>query len=86
MSRRRTENNIKTDIGEARWGDIDWIDLAQDGEKSRVLVKAVINLRVPYDAEKFLSGRTSGRSSRRAELHSITELVVLFTSNQEVIR
>jgi hypothetical protein len=28
-------------------GDIDWIDLVQDKEKWRALVKAVMNLRVP---------------------------------------
>ena len=36
-------------------GDMDWIDLAQDREKWRALVKAVINLPVPQNAGNFLS-------------------------------
>jgi hypothetical protein len=33
------------DIQKVGWGDMDWIELAQD--KWRVLVTAVMNLRVP---------------------------------------
>jgi hypothetical protein len=29
---------------------MDWIDLAQDRDQWRVLVKTVMNLRVPYNA------------------------------------
>jgi hypothetical protein len=32
------------DLGEIRWGDIDWIGLTQDWYKWRALVNAVINL------------------------------------------
>jgi hypothetical protein len=28
--RRRWEDNIRMDLGEVGWGDVDWIDLAQD--------------------------------------------------------
>jgi hypothetical protein len=34
---------------------MDWIDLAQDSDRWRVLVKAVMNLRVPQNAGKFLT-------------------------------
>jgi hypothetical protein len=34
------------DIGEVGWGDVDWIVLAQDRDKSRALVNSVMNLRV----------------------------------------
>jgi hypothetical protein len=44
--RHRWEDNIKMDLQEAGWG-IDWIELAQDRDRWRVLVKAVMNLRVP---------------------------------------
>jgi hypothetical protein len=46
--RRRWENNIKIDLQEVGCGGMDWIDLAQDRDRWRVLMclKAVMNLRV----------------------------------------
>jgi hypothetical protein len=35
------------DIGEIRWDAIEWIDLAQDRDRWRAFVNAVMNLRVP---------------------------------------
>ena len=43
----RWEDNIKKDIHEAKWGDMDWTDLAQDRDRCQTLVNAVMNLRVP---------------------------------------
>jgi hypothetical protein len=40
-------NNIKMDLLEIGWGGVDWIGLAQDTDKWRALVNAVMNLRVP---------------------------------------
>jgi hypothetical protein len=45
--RRRWEDNIKMDIYEVGCGDVDWIELAQDKDRLRTLVNAVMNLRVP---------------------------------------
>jgi hypothetical protein len=39
-------DNIKMDLLEIGWGGVDWIDLAQDRDKWRALVNAVMNLRV----------------------------------------
>jgi hypothetical protein len=43
----RWVNNIKMDLREIVWDVWDWIDLAEDREQWRALVKTVMNLRVP---------------------------------------
>ena len=46
-SRRRWEDNNKMDLHEVGCGYMDWIGLAQDRDRWRTLVSAVMNLRVP---------------------------------------
>jgi hypothetical protein len=43
----RWVDNIKMDLREVGWGDVDWIDLTQDRNKWRALVNAVMDLGVP---------------------------------------
>jgi hypothetical protein len=45
--RRRWLDNIRMDIVEVGWGDVDWIGLAQDRDRWRALVYSVLNLQVP---------------------------------------
>jgi hypothetical protein len=45
--RRRWVDNIQMDLREIGWDGGDWIDLDQDRDRWRALVKAVMNLRVP---------------------------------------
>jgi hypothetical protein len=45
--RRRWDDNIKMDLQEAKYVGMDWIDLAQDRDRWRAFVNAVMNLRVP---------------------------------------
>jgi hypothetical protein len=40
-------DNIKMDLREVGWDGRDWIDLAQDRDRWRARVNAVMNLRVP---------------------------------------
>jgi hypothetical protein len=35
------------DLVEIRWGDVDWIGLAQDRDKWRAVMNTVLNLQVP---------------------------------------
>ena len=43
----RWEDNTKIDLKEVGWGDMDWIDLAQETDRWRVFVNEVMYLRVP---------------------------------------
>ena len=45
--RRIWEDNIKMDLQEVICGNMDGVDLSQDGDRWRALVTAVMKLRVP---------------------------------------
>jgi hypothetical protein len=45
--RRKWGDNIKMDLREIGFEDVDWINLAQDRDRWRALVNTVMNLRVP---------------------------------------
>jgi hypothetical protein len=51
--RHRWEDNIKMDLQEVGWGGMDWIDMAQDRDRWRVLVSMVMNLWVPQNVGSF---------------------------------
>jgi hypothetical protein len=53
--RRSWEDNIKIELQEVGWVDMDWTDLAQDRDSWRALVNVVMHLRVPYNAGNFLT-------------------------------
>jgi hypothetical protein len=44
--RRRGEDGINMDLGEIRWGGVEWSHLAQDRDRWQAVVNAVMNPRV----------------------------------------
>jgi hypothetical protein len=42
----RKVDNIKINLTEIRWDDMDWINVVQDSDQWRVIVNMVMNLRV----------------------------------------
>jgi hypothetical protein len=61
-------DNVKMDFG---WGGVDWIDLAQNRDKWRALVNAVMNFQVSQNAGKLTSGFTTCGLLSSAQLHRI---------------
>jgi hypothetical protein len=45
--RRRWLNNIRMDLVEVGWGNVNWIGLAQDRDRWRALLDSVLKLWVP---------------------------------------
>jgi hypothetical protein len=73
--RRRWVDNIRMDLGEIGWGDVDWIGLAQDKDMWRALVEEVRHFPVPQNAGKLSSGLTAGGLSNSAQLHRVSQSV-----------
>jgi hypothetical protein len=48
-------DNIQMDLQEGGWKGMDWIYLAQDRDRWRALINAVMNLRVLQNAGSFLT-------------------------------
>jgi hypothetical protein len=64
-------DNIRMDLVEVGWGDVDWIGLAEDRDRWRALVNSVLNLRVSGDAGKLSSVQTTRDLSSSAQLHGV---------------
>ena len=71
--RRRCVDNIRMDLQEVGCGYVDWIGLAQDRDRWRTLVSAVMNLRVPWNAGNFLTSCKAVSFSRRTLHHGVSK-------------
>ena len=71
--RRRWVDNIRTDLQEVGCEYMDGIGLAQDRDRWRMLVSAVKNLRVPWNAGNFLTSCKLVSFSRRTLHHGVSK-------------
>jgi hypothetical protein len=52
---RRRCDDIRMDLREIGWEDVDWIHLVEDRDQWRALVNTIMNHRVPRKAGNFLT-------------------------------
>jgi len=71
--RRRWLDNIRTYLPEVGCGYMDWIGLAQDRDRWRTLVSAVMNLWVPLNAGNFLTSCKPVSCSGRTLHHGVNK-------------
>ena len=73
IPRRRWVDNIRMDLQEVGCGYMDWIGLAQDRDRWRTLVSAVMNLGVPWNTGNFLTSSKTVSFSRRTLHHGVSK-------------
>ena len=73
IPRRRWVDNIRMDLQEVRCGYMDWTGQAQDRDRWRTLVSAVMNFRVPWNAGNFFTSCKPVSFSRRTLHHGVSK-------------
>jgi len=73
IPRHRWEDNIKMDLQEVGCEGMDWIELAQDRDRWRALVNALMNFLIPRIVGNFLTGLQPVSFSRRTLLHGVNK-------------
>jgi hypothetical protein len=64
--------DIRMDLREIGWKNVDCIHMSQDRGQWRSLVNTVMNLRVSYEAGNFLTVRVTTSIIRRTLLHGVS--------------
>jgi hypothetical protein len=77
----RSVDGSKMNLRGIGWSGMDGIVLAQDRGQWGTLDNTVMNLWVPYNVGKFLSICTNGSLSRRAQLHRVSENILVMYSS-----
>jgi hypothetical protein len=67
----RGKDNIRMDLVEVGWGDLDWFGLAHNRDRWRALVNLILNFRVPQNAGKLSSVQTTRDLSSSTQLHRV---------------
>ena len=73
--RRRWVDNIRMDLQEVEYGYMDWIGLAQNRDSWRMLVGAVMKLRVPWNAGNFLTSCLPVSFPSRTLHHGVSKCI-----------
>ena len=76
--RRSWVDNIRLDLQEVGCGYMDWIGLAQDRDRWRTLVSAVMNLRVSWNGGNFLTSCKPVSFSRRTLHHAVNKYNIIY--------
>jgi len=79
--RRRWVDNIRMDLQEVGCGYMDRIGLAQDRDRWKMLVSAVMNFRVPWNAGNFLTSCKPVSFSRRILHRGVSKVGPLLVSH-----
>ena len=74
-------DNIRMDLQEVGCGYVDWIGLAQDRDRWRTLVSAVMNLRVLWNAGDFLTSCKPVSCSRRTLHRGVSNELHIFQTD-----
>jgi hypothetical protein len=82
--RHRLEDGNKLDLRDIGWGRVEWIHLAQDRDRWRAIVNAVMNLRVLAPRSQLVNRRLQGVTLNRRKLKESKSQTAKYPSVHEL--